>query len=191
MPSNWRSSASGDAFLYFCVQVHFCEPCHNNWSNLTEYSSGTNKKKIWEYPQCPALEKRLKAIGSNSSLSEEQKEKMCKSVYSDPVRVWFGFAVTVPCHSNISFLLCRWLNSVVQGSCPLKVKHPPNGFEFGIGCGLCRGVETKVSTSSPAPAAEDGKEPNEDDEKAAAERAEVSFSAFDPKIFVPQLSSWF
>ena len=25
-----------------------------------------------------------------------------------------------------------------DGKCPLGVKHPPNGTEFALGCGICR-----------------------------------------------------
>jgi len=29
----------------------------------------------------------------------------------------------------------------VEGGCPLKVKHPPNGDEYAVGCGLCTGMQ--------------------------------------------------
>ena len=29
-----------------------------------------------------------------------------------------------------------------DGSCPLKVPHPPEGEEFALGCGVCRNAQT-------------------------------------------------
>ncbi len=28
--------------------------------------------------------------------------------------------------------------------CPLNIRHPPNGFEFGIGCGMCKPKEPEA-----------------------------------------------
>ena len=30
----------------------------------------------------------------------------------------------------------------LDGECPLKVKHPPTGEEFSLGCGLCANTDT-------------------------------------------------
>jgi len=30
----------------------------------------------------------------------------------------------------------------VEGSCPLKIAHPPTGEEFALGCGVCRNAQT-------------------------------------------------
>ncbi|VDK87337.1 unnamed protein product, partial [Litomosoides sigmodontis] len=30
----------------------------------------------------------------------------------------------------------------LEGECPLKVKHPPTGEEFALGCGICRNIRT-------------------------------------------------
>lgn len=132
-------------------KVHFCDPCHNNWSNLVEYNSGTNKKRAWEYSNCASLDKKCKAIAANASFgSDDERDKACAKMVSD---------VT---------------------TCPLKVRHPPGGIEFGIGCGLCRGVETKSAPAAASPAAAaaaaDGGDAV-DDEKAEAERERIAAEA--------------
>jgi hypothetical protein len=34
--------------------------------------------------------------------------------------------------------------------CPLKCRHPPNGLEFGLGCGMCKDEKKSSSSSSAA-----------------------------------------
>eukprot|EP00455_Lapot_gusevi_P048814 TRINITY_DN6810_c0_g1_i4.p1 TRINITY_DN6810_c0_g1~~TRINITY_DN6810_c0_g1_i4.p1 ORF type:complete len:216 (+),score=47.06 TRINITY_DN6810_c0_g1_i4:33-650(+) len=86
--------------------VHFCEPCHNNWTNLVAYR-GDNVKKLWEFPQCPSLKRRLDEIANDPNLSEEEKERRAKK-----------------CTSS-------------SADCPLGCVHPPNGIEYGLGCTMC------------------------------------------------------
>jgi len=93
--------------IWFCFgAVHFCEPCHNNNGELVDSVTG-NRKKIWEYTQCPGLRERLDAVAADRSLSLEEREKLASNMVSDPK------------------------------TCPLGVRHKPNGIEYGIGCGLC------------------------------------------------------
>mmetsp|Transcript_9503 Transcript_9503/g.18224 ORF Transcript_9503/g.18224 Transcript_9503/m.18224 type:complete len:100 (+) Transcript_9503:228-527(+) len=73
---------------------------------LVTYRKGTNKKKIWEYPQCEGLKAGIAKI-RNSSLDDAAKMEAFKKLRSDPK------------------------------TCPLKRRHPPNGFEFGLGCTMC------------------------------------------------------
>ncbi len=30
----------------------------------------------------------------------------------------------------------------LEGECPLRVKHPPTGEEYALGCGVCRNTQT-------------------------------------------------
>ena len=116
--------------------VHFCDSCHSNWSNLVEYNTGTNKKRMWEYSTCSSLDKKCKAMAANSLFATDaDREKACARLVSDP------------------------------SNCPLKVRHPPSGVEFGIGCGLCRGAESTAPAASPASVAH---EENEDEAAALA-----------------------
>jgi hypothetical protein len=94
--------------------THFCDRCHTGWSPLVEYLTGKNKKALWEFPQCPGLEGRIKEICTNPAYdTTEKKEEAIKKLVSDPT------------------------------SCPLKLRHPPNGVEFGLGCGLCWDEQAK------------------------------------------------
>ncbi len=61
-----------------------------------------------------------------------------------------------------------------MGSCPLRIRHPPNGIEFGMGCGLCRGVETVAAKkSTPPPVPVDGQPVDPEAEAAAKAEQEV------------------
>lgn len=68
---------------------------------------------------------------------------------------WFCFGTThfcEPCHAAYiqgnrmtdkarhELPLCKGL----EGGCPLKTPHPPNGDEYALGCGLCTGLQKDV-----------------------------------------------
>jgi hypothetical protein len=91
------------------------------WQNLAVFRTGKNKKKIWEYEQCPSLAKSVEAIGAEVGPNEEEK------------------------NAKLAKLLCA------PRSCPLGVRHPPNGMEFGLGCSMC---EDRQSLGDAAQAAE-------------------------------------
>ncbi len=94
---------------YCWNKTHFCGKCHKPkvWQTLVTYRTGANKKKIWEYPQCPGLKAAVDRVRRDSKLNDKQKEAAFKKLRSDPA------------------------------TCPLKRRHPPNGFEFGLGCTMC------------------------------------------------------
>ena len=77
------------------------------WQNLAVFRTGKNKKKLWEYEQCASLQGPVAAIGAEMGGTEEEK------------------------NARIAKLLCA------PRSCPLGVRHPPNGLEFGLGCSMC------------------------------------------------------
>jgi len=95
---------------FFCwSKCHFCNDCHKpgKWVELTTMTTGENKKKIWEYPQCEGLKVGVAKVQNDSSLSDAQKLDALLKLRSDPK------------------------------TCPLGYRHPPNGFEFGLGCSMC------------------------------------------------------
>mmetsp|Transcript_15848 Transcript_15848/g.39062 ORF Transcript_15848/g.39062 Transcript_15848/m.39062 type:complete len:739 (-) Transcript_15848:199-2415(-) len=94
---------------YCWNKTHFCGKCHKPrvWQTLVTHRKGTNKKKIWEYSQCAGLVKGINKIRNDPTLTESQKMEALKKLRSDP------------------------------RTCPLKRRHPPNGFEFGLGCTMC------------------------------------------------------
>ncbi|ETO35939.1 hypothetical protein RFI_01125, partial [Reticulomyxa filosa] len=93
-------------------KVHFCRECHEPgvWDKLCTYSTGKNKQALIEYKQCPGLKKALVDLMKDPSwnnLTLEEQEKKAYETRADP------------------------------DLCSLRVRHPPNGFEFGLGCTLC------------------------------------------------------
>jgi hypothetical protein len=94
---------------YCWGNAHFCDKCHKSgvWQTLITFRAGKNKKKIWEYPQCEGLKKAVEAVKNESSLSDEQKMLKLEKLTAEPLM------------------------------CPLGARHPPNGFEFGLGCCMC------------------------------------------------------
>ncbi|EJW84961.1 hypothetical protein WUBG_04127 [Wuchereria bancrofti] len=73
------------------------------------------------------------------------------------VAVYFCFGTThfcTACHDDFQRLIClpkKLLPKCPVGAkcvqldgseCPLKVKHPPTGEEFPLGCGICRNINT-------------------------------------------------
>ena len=68
--------------------------------------------------------------------------------------VWFCWGTThfcEPCHQaqvngqNVAAKKKDQLPRCAGAECPLKVQHPPNGEEFGMGCGMCRDLKANVS----------------------------------------------
>ena len=76
-------------------------------------SGGVNKKKLWEYTQCPGLREQVDAIKNDRKMSDQEKERKMMTLKADPKR------------------------------CPLGFAHPPNGIEFGLGCGMCTEKDKK------------------------------------------------
>jgi len=72
------------------------------------------------------------------------------------VAIWFCFGTTHfcdPCHDANGECTSRKKEDMPQcpvgpvfkqleGECPLKIKHPPTGEEFALGCGVCRNAQT-------------------------------------------------
>eukprot|EP01006_Ploeotia_vitrea_P049935 TRINITY_DN67395_c8_g1_i1.p1 TRINITY_DN67395_c8_g1~~TRINITY_DN67395_c8_g1_i1.p1 ORF type:complete len:1605 (+),score=973.64 TRINITY_DN67395_c8_g1_i1:233-5047(+) len=94
---------------YCWGKTHFCDHCHKSgvWQKLAEFRTGKNKKRIWEYDQCAGIKAQLPKIVNDNSLSITEKEALCEKIMCDPTK------------------------------CPLKIAHPPNGFEYGLGCSMC------------------------------------------------------
>ena len=90
-------------------KTRFCDYCHSHYSNFVESCSGNNTRKYYEYDNCPGLQAQLNIIKSDPLyLNEEEKLLAMTKCLSDP------------------------------SSCPLGIRHPPHGIEFGIGCGMCK-----------------------------------------------------
>jgi len=95
---------------FFCWgNTHFCDNCHKPgvWQNLVNKVKGENKKDISAYPQCPGLVNQINMVKNNKNLTAAQKEAAFKALRSDPK------------------------------TCPGGTRHPPNGFEHGLGCSMC------------------------------------------------------
>ncbi|CAB3398193.1 unnamed protein product [Caenorhabditis bovis] len=82
----------------------------------------------------------------------EYKCRFCCSI-----AVYFCFGTThfcAPCHDDFQRLMTLPKNLLPpcpvgprsmpldEPSCPLKMKHPPTGEEFAMGCGICRNIST-------------------------------------------------
>lgn len=113
----------GDAFLifkcrfccafsaFYCFgKTHFCQACHSGsvWPKLVDSGSGKNKKEIWAYSQCPGLEKGCLEVKNKRGVTEAQRLELYRKLVSNPA------------------------------DCPMGIRHPPSGFEFGVGCGQCK-----------------------------------------------------
>jgi len=95
---------------WFCWgNTHFCTACHKSgvWQKLAVFRTGKNKKKLWEYQNCTGMMKQIEEVKRRRELNDDQKEKEIEKLLADPKM------------------------------CPLNVKHPPSGFEFGLGCSMC------------------------------------------------------
>jgi len=96
--------------IFFCwSKTHFCDNCHKPgvWGTLTTMTTGANKKQIWEYSQCPGLKPAIESVQKDASLNAAQKLEAFGKLRSD------------------------------AKTCPLGIRHPPNGLEFGMGCSMC------------------------------------------------------
>lgn len=97
-------------------KTHFCEYCHSHYSEFVESCSGINTRPYNKYSNCPSLQAQLDSIESNSFYAtDKEKQSAMEHCLSDP------------------------------SDCPLGIRHPPHGIEFGIGCGMCRNEESKDS----------------------------------------------
>ncbi|CAI2353362.1 unnamed protein product [Caenorhabditis sp. 36 PRJEB53466] len=82
----------------------------------------------------------------------EYKCRFCCSI-----AVYFCFGTThfcAPCHDDFQRLMSLPKNllpscpvgprstPMEEQACPLKMKHPPTGEEFAMGCGICRNIST-------------------------------------------------
>lgn len=74
---------------------------------MASHTNGENRKKIHEYDQCSSLRAPIATIMKDKTLNEAQKLDRLRSLRCDPQQ------------------------------CPLRASHPPNGFEFGLGCTMC------------------------------------------------------
>ena len=96
--------------------THFCNACHEQdvWPTLCTFATGKNARRIYEYPQCEGLAKQIARVMKDKTLrSPEDKEAACAALFSDPA------------------------------SCPLRVRHKPNGVEFGLGCAMCKDAKAE------------------------------------------------
>lgn len=120
---------------FFCWNnTHFCNNCHKPgvWQKLVEKMKGVNKKKIWEYPQCPGLTAKVNAV-KRRNLRPAAFKKAMMELRSDPKK------------------------------CPGGIRHPPNGYEFGLGCSMCADhdeEEANVAAHNKALAEGDNKNDN-------------------------------
>ena len=98
-------------------KVHFCRNCHQPgvWDKLSTYSTGKNKKALEDYPQCDGIRKQINALMKNPLWHKWSRDQKDAEIYK--------------------------LRAVPE-LCPLATKHPPNGFEFGLGCTLCADKKT-------------------------------------------------
>eukprot|EP01083_Nonionella_stella_P105835 304667_1 len=97
-------------------KVHLCDECGapGVWDTLTTYSTWNNKKHIEEYEQCDALKQQIQQTMHTEEWNQwnrQQKDCELNKFRSDPQ------------------------------NCPLGIEHPPNGFDFALGCTLCMGDE--------------------------------------------------
>eukprot|EP01084_Bolivina_argentea_P250100 418904_1 len=99
-------------------KVHFCRNCHQPgiWDKLSTYSTGKNKKALEDYPQCDGIKKQIAAIMKQPQWHKWNRDR--KDAELHKIRA-------------------------MPELCPLGCKHPPNGFEFGLGCTLCADKNTE------------------------------------------------
>jgi len=62
----------------------------------------------------------MPAIVNDKSLNDDQKERKLEALVCDPF------------------------------VCPLKLPHPPNGFEYGLGCSMCEDKKTEAKNEEAA-----------------------------------------
>jgi E3 ubiquitin-protein ligase MYCBP2 len=95
--------------IWHCFgKVHFCDYHHSRYSTFCE-SSGKNLKRYYEYDSCPSLKSNLTELLKDlQGKTPAEQDEHMAKLTSDPT------------------------------DCPLGVRHPPHGIEFGMGCGVCR-----------------------------------------------------
>jgi len=111
--------------------THFCDVCHKSgvWQELVEHRTGNNKKQIWEYPQCESLQAEIRLLSTRPEWnfwSNEVRMEKLSQLRSDP------------------------------NKCPLRVAHPPTGFEFSLGCIMCSANETADASEKSKTKGKDG-----------------------------------
>eukprot|EP01084_Bolivina_argentea_P288252 494728_1 len=121
----------GNAFLgykcKYCCQMstsvcwsntHLCAECVNDkWKASTTFQTGKNRKTIEKYPQCDGLKVQINSLMETTAwnkLSRGQKDEELNKLCS------------------------------VAELCPLGIEHPPNGFEYCLGCTLCADKQTEL-----------------------------------------------
>lgn len=115
------------AAFHCWANTHFCDKCHKKgvWQQLVVFRTGKNKKKLYEYQQCPGLKTAVDEIAADLSLNTDQKEEKCRKLLA------------------------------VKSLCPLGAAHPPNGLEFGLGCSMCEDKKTETRNQDAAKKAEE------------------------------------
>ena len=105
---------ANDHVMIVSLFPYFSSNCHvREMREKFALFNGGNRLDIDAYPQCPGLREQLTSLirsipNWSNMTNDEKKERVIQAhLLSDPVR------------------------------CPLRLRHPPNGIEFGIGCGLC------------------------------------------------------
>ena len=100
-------------------KVHFCRNCHQPgvWDKMSTYSTGKNKKALEDYPQCEGLKKQIAVLMKDPQWHKWSRDKKDEEMHK---------------------------LRAVPDLCPLGCKHPPNGFEFGLGCTLCADKKTEL-----------------------------------------------
>ena len=72
----------------------------------------------------------MQEIGLDSRLTDAEKMRLLEKLQSDP------------------------------RTCPMRIRHPPNGIEHGMGCSMCSDVEAKADNEKAAQKAKEEKENN-------------------------------
>eukprot|EP01084_Bolivina_argentea_P075659 137132_1 len=87
-----------------------------NDKELSLYKEGGNVKLIEEYPQCSGLKDQIDTLVKDEKWGKWSRDQKDRELYK---------------------LRCKKL-------CLLKHEHPPNGFEFVIGCSKCQEKENMI-----------------------------------------------
>jgi hypothetical protein len=113
---------------YVCwSNTWFCTNCHNPslWPKLVSSRSGKNKLEIEQYDQCISIKRQIEALQATEQFQKNvsSREETLRSLRCDPKE------------------------------CPLRVAHPPNGFNYVIGCQKCEseGKQTMFCASDDEP----------------------------------------
>jgi hypothetical protein len=75
---------------------------------------------VWQYQNCAGLQSQIDDLMKHKFMKDEERLKKCEAMLS------------------------------TVDSCPLKVRHPPSGIEFGMGCIMCRDGDTKEANAKAA-----------------------------------------